>query len=416
MSPTQIARVAGFLLIIVVVLLTVLLAKYDLVKLMESFTNLWFFIMGILLTAGIQLVFSPQRFLGIASKPISETKSRNTQAVLETEKTSFKNIIAKEVKIILEDNLRLSVSNYEYVPVSSINCIEWVRKTDDEKVRLIGLEAYYLLRSFYDRIDAFNETRTKKDIDFQTSKKLILDCFTALKRASERIDWLKDIVPETEPLPTPPKMQAPVIVKLSDREYFARFDETLEALKKATTPKTLSKMSEELQDRLADLPHSQIEVWDEQIRQRATEVLFYTHAQLRQGANLEHMKACLYFLAKIVGKDDPQTIRLIKKTFGEIIIAFYDDARFERNPDVIRLIQRLSDYDEKTMVMLIDDAVLKWSNDKFNDIARFIELDKIDEKVSQQIRDNLRKKMNEAEEKDEIARSRAETLYNRIRS
>jgi hypothetical protein len=70
MEPKRIARLLGAVLSIAIVLAILLLNAYGVVRLSDSVVQLWFLVLGVLVTIAFQLIIFPERFL-----PLSRSRS-----------------------------------------------------------------------------------------------------------------------------------------------------------------------------------------------------------------------------------------------------------------------------------------------------------------------------------------------------
>lgn len=187
MKQSTLARLLGIAIIGLVILIALIADAYGVVKLLETVMIVWALLMGVGLIIGFQLLFRPESILG--STKTQEHKSSTTS---DTERTNFKHALVQELKGLLE-KLRTPMTT-QFIP--EIEYVVWNTKTDDEKGRLIGAKPYYLLQTFFERVDYRNTySKVGQSIDAKTYDANNTKCLEVLKNATNEIEWLTGLFP-----------------------------------------------------------------------------------------------------------------------------------------------------------------------------------------------------------------------------
>ena len=203
------------------------------------------------------------------------------------------------------------------------------------------------------------------------------------------------------------------LMKKDEPEYdFSDFDKHFESLQQATEPNTKAIVLREFQPKLHNLCYDC--VWNDGKRVRITKVLKYIPKNLSENP---HIDFYLHFLGLTIHRDKEHTIPMVKETFLKELENLYDDAKFETNLNILRILQELHEHSEEFMMKLINDAIFRWSDKRFNTLRDNIECwmlkDKNKEAYERVLR-YLRRKMDVAEkDKDEKSYERLAFLYSR---
>lgn len=116
---------------------------------------------------------------------------------------------------------------------------------------------------------------------------------------------------------------------------------------------------------------------------------------------------------------DKKTFELARKKFLDTVKKFYLSADFEYNLRVFNLLQQFHEYKKSFMKKLVDEAIDKWSDEKFSKLnghIRFERLQNNDQDAFRRIRQHLLQRIEEASKSNNaVTKERARKLYERVK-
>lgn len=193
------------------------------------------------------------------------------------------------------------------------------------------------------------------------------------------------------------------------KAVFSSFDKSLRSLEKATQPKTRAILLSKFQPVLRSL--CQDHMWSDGVKDRIEKTIEIIPKKLSENPNIDNY---IQFLKMILNHHGEHTLDMIKKKFMVDLEKAYLDPKYKTNAVILSLLQRLHEYSLEYMMKLVDDAVYKWSDGRFNTLNGAIEfwgLKERDKEHEGMLR-FLEQKMEETEkDRDEKAHSRFKQLY-----
>jgi len=188
------------------------------------------------------------------------------------------------------------------------------------------------------------------------------------------------------------------------------FDESLKTLEEVSQPKTKATLLAEFQPKLHNLCYNFD--WSDKIRDRIVKVLECIPVQLSNDPNIDWY---LQYLGMIINRHGKHTISMIKEKFLGELDHLYNDPKYETNSKILSILQELNGHSEDYLMKLVDDAVYRWNDKRFDALVSSIELWELkykDSNAHMRVLRHLRRKMDDAEKnKDEKAYSRLMKLY-----
>lgn len=192
-------------------------------------------------------------------------------------------------------------------------------------------------------------------------------------------------------------------------EYsLAQFDDSFRQLKETTQPKTRAIKLDYFQPKLRSLCYDYH--WNNEVKDRIMSVLEDIPKSLSEEPNINYY---LQFLGMMIHRYG-NTISIIKEKFLHELENLYDDIKFETNGQVLSLLQELHEYNEQYMMQLINDAITRWSDQRFQSLGGSIELWELkrkDKEAHQRVVDYISRRMGEAEREDEKTWRRLKKLH-----
>lgn len=191
---------------------------------------------------------------------------------------------------------------------------------------------------------------------------------------------------------------------------FSSFDESFKALEEVTQPKTKAALLTEFQPKLHNLCYNF--EWSNELKDRIAKVLEHIPKKLSNDPNIDWY---LQYLGMIINRHGEHTISMIKEKFLDELENSYNDPKYETNSKILSVLQKLHEYSESYLMKLIDDAVYKWSDKRFDVLGNNIEFWELKNKNSEayeRVLRHLRREMDDAERsKNEKTYSRFKELY-----
>ncbi len=157
------------------------------------------------------------------------------------------------------------------------------------------------------------------------------------------------------------------------------FDAVFPSLTGASSPEIMEKIVPEVEVLLARLEYSSVTAWSEEVRSRLAGFIGYAQIALRL-SDPAQKERCLRWLDTIflkADKGDRLVVKLIREGCTDVIDSLYRQREFAMNPQVVDLLQRLHEYDEVYMYGLIDDALNKWTDERFRQMRSAILLSEV---------------------------------------
>lgn len=152
--------------------------------------------------------------------------------------------------------------------------------------------------------------------------------------------------------------------------------------------------------------------WNE-VKDRIEKVLEYIIP--KKLSDEPHVLNYLQYLAMIINRYGEHTISTVKEKWLEELEYMYNDPKYETSCNFLGMVQELHGYGEDYMMKLIDDSVIRWSDERFQNLANnieFWELKRRDEVAHKKVLQYLCRKMNDAERnKEDKAHDRLKFLY-----
>jgi len=198
--------------------------------------------------------------------------------------------------------------------------------------------------------------------------------------------------------------------KLTRTGYdFDAFDVSFKGIEQATEPKTMAKMLIEFQPKLREVCYDVN--WNEEVKNRIEKVLEHIPKEF---SNEPHADIYLQFVGMITKSYEQYTIKIVKRKFHDELKSMYRQKRFETNPYVVRILQRLNSFSENYLMKLTEDAGSPkiWSDQKFGALSPHIAFHKLSDESIKRVLEHLVRKMESAEKsEDQIAYKRFKQLY-----